>query len=342
MDPSRPIILLVALLLATTCASTTLPIAAGISVEAADQSLHIQYLGTGGYLIRRGADVLLTAPFFSNPSLARLAFAKITADTVRIDSILQRLEPLQPARAILVGHAHYDHLMDLPHIAARHATEARIYGSQTAVNTLSAVLPADRLVAVDQNAGTDQTAGTWHYPTADSLCRFMALKADHAPHVALGPIRLKFFKGRILQPLEQLPQRAWGWKEGRTLAYLIDFLRPDGGIQFRLHYQDAASAPPQGFPPLDPRPVDVAIFCVPGAEKIRAYPDSIARRLNPRHAVLGHWEDFFRPWTDNAAELRPVPRTDPRDLIQSLTEAVPHSTWTLPRPGGWLYIEEAD
>jgi hypothetical protein len=34
--------------------------------------VQIKYLGAGGYLIRRGDDVLLTAPLFSNPSLFRV------------------------------------------------------------------------------------------------------------------------------------------------------------------------------------------------------------------------------------------------------------------------------
>ena len=328
---------------AGTVLSAPLPISSGDPVQTNPQSLQIQYLGTGGYLIRRGADVLLTAPFFSNPSLTKVIFNRIASDTTRIDSILQRLEPLQPARAILVGHAHYDHLMDLPYIAGQYAPRATVYGSRTAVNTLSPVLPARRLVAVDQDAGTDQVAGPWRYPTPDSLVRFMALRADHAPHVGLGPIHFKFFKGRLLQPLEELPGRAWGWKEGITLAYLIDFLHADGRIQFRLHYQDAACAPPQGFPPPDPHPVDVAILCVPGHKKVRDYPEGIIERLAPRYAVLGHWEDFFRPWADSPVALRPVRFTDPLDFIDRLEAiAPPHNTWILPRPGSWLQVEEAD
>ena len=40
-------------------------------------TVQIRYLGAGGVVIKRGDDVLLTAPFFSNPSIPRVAFGEI-------------------------------------------------------------------------------------------------------------------------------------------------------------------------------------------------------------------------------------------------------------------------
>ena len=37
------------------------------------------------------------------------------------------------------------------------------------------------------------------------------------------------------------PGHAHAWKEGQTLAFLIDFLSPEGNILHRVFYQNAAS-----------------------------------------------------------------------------------------------------
>ena len=51
-------------------------------VQYADQ-VKSNYLGSGGHLIRRGNDVLMTAPFFSNPSmLEQLLPAKVKTDRI--------------------------------------------------------------------------------------------------------------------------------------------------------------------------------------------------------------------------------------------------------------------
>ncbi|MEE8166771.1 MAG: hypothetical protein V3T64_14485, partial [Myxococcota bacterium] len=43
-------------------------------------ALEIRYLGSGGHLIRRGSTAVMTAPFFSNPSLLRVAAGRISPD----------------------------------------------------------------------------------------------------------------------------------------------------------------------------------------------------------------------------------------------------------------------
>ena len=168
----------------------------------------------------------------------------------------------------------------------------------------------------------------------------MAIQSEHAPHF----FGIKLYAGKVSEKLDRLPKRAWGWKEGQTFAYLIDFLGEDGSIDFRIHYQDAASNPPWGFPPplesRDPKRVDVAIVCVPGFDRARSYPEGIIRRIQPRFVILGHWEDFFRPRTGDPEDLRVVPLTDPNVFIARMKKVLPSdSHWTMPRPGAWLRLK---
>ena len=43
----------------------------------------------------------------------------------------------------------------------------------------------------------------------------------------------------------------------------------------------------------DGKRVDVAVLCVGAWNQVPAYPQVLLKRLQPRLAILGHWEDFF-------------------------------------------------
>jgi L-ascorbate metabolism protein UlaG (beta-lactamase superfamily) len=331
--------------------SNGLPVYAGGSElppgdPAYPTEVQIKYLGAGGVVIKRGADVLLTAPFFSNPSIPRVAFGEIAARPEQIDHFLGSTGgSIADATAVLVGHAHYDHLMDVPYIKKKYLPQARIYGSETMRNTLAGdpTLSAEDVKSVEEkkeDVGTADRPGKW-WPAGPRL-RFMALRSEHAPIIA----HLKFFEGNYTEPLQQLPTRAFGWREGRTLAYLIDFLGADGKtVEFRIHYQDAASNKPLGFPPssfadpADDHPVDLAIVCMPGFDQVKEYPEAIVKRLKPRFVVIIHWENFFELLPDDPKDLRTVPTEDAERFLARLQAVLPEkASFTLPAPGAWMHF----
>jgi len=288
------------------------------------------YLGAGGWLIRHGEASLLTAPFFSNPGLVEVGVGRLATDTAAVDRFLP---PVADVPAILVGHAHYDHLMDVPYVARVHAPDARIYGSGTMVNLLRGdpALDPARLVDVEALAGDHAAPGTW-ISTPDGRMRFMALRSEHAPHL----FGIRLFHGEADRPRSRLPDRAAEWLDGPTLAWLIDVLDEEGEVALRIHYQDSASRPPLGFPPPDGIPVDVVILCTAGSGEAEGYPDALLEALAPRQALLGHWEDFFRPLD---APTRPVPGTDVDAFERRLAALLPEgSAQARPEPGQTLRI----
>jgi hypothetical protein len=189
------------------------------------------------------------------------------------------------------------------------------------------------------------TPPDWVYPGPSRRLRFLTLKSEHAP-VIFG---LKFFEGSYSEPLREPPTTAYGWLEGQTLAYLIDFMSADGKtVEFRVHFQDAASTAPIGFPPRfserphDQKRVDVAIVCMPGYGQVEGYPEKIVKRLNPRFVVITHWENFFARLPDDARDLRVVPATDPERFIARLKTALPEdASFKLPARGAWLRFTPA-
>jgi L-ascorbate metabolism protein UlaG (beta-lactamase superfamily) len=300
-------------------------------------TVQVKYLGAGGVVIKRGADVIVTAPFFSNPSIPRVALGEIAARPDQIKRFLDRPDNgLAGAKAILVGHAHYDHLMDVPYIWSHYAQQATIYGNTTMKNTLAAdtSMAAARVVSVESDMGTHTEPGKWFYPGgADQRVRFMALKSEHAPIFW----HIKFFEGNYDAPLHEIPTRAFRWRQGQTLAYLIDFMSADGKtVEFRVHYQDAASTPPLGFPPDDGRRVDLALVCMPGFNQVNDYPEGLMGRLKPRFVVLIHWEDFFSPLPDTREGLRTVAAEDAEGFLARLLPVLHGAPFKLPAPGAWM------
>src|SRR5690554_543563 len=288
-------------------------------------TLDIQYLGVGGHRLQVGDEIILTAPSFTNPNfLLTVPFMPLCSDPQRIDELMPESAS---AQMLLVGHAHYDHLLDVPHVLLKHAPEAHLYGSQTTINTVSGVIPAARMTALDTSMGSREQPGQWHY-SRSGRSRIMGLKSSHAPHF----MGIKLMQGRYDEPQKKLPWHSFGWKEGQTLAYLIDFLDEQQQPVYRVFYQDSASAETDGVVPelADGKDIDVAIICPASFAQVEQYPESIIHNTRARHFILGHWEDFFG--NDPRGQQKFVRAADQEAFIERLSAALPeHSLWTLPQ-----------
>jgi len=315
----------------------------GIRLDTPDPGtprVELQYLGNGGWLIRRGNDVVVTAPFVSNPSKLAI-YLPSHPNTARIDAMIPVLPEL---RTMLIGHSHYDHAMDVPHVLETRAPRATLYGSKTVKHLLGETVGHDRVVDVTDTskgmrAAEGATPGVWVTPPGTAV-RFMPLASSHAPHL-FGFVKMVWW-GRLTTdvPKGQLPSVPGAWPEGETLAFLIDFLRPDGSVEFRVYYQDSASESGKGIVPTlappDDVPVDVAILCVAGFAQVRRNPEHILENVRPRYVVGGHWEDFFfRP--SDADERYVAPNTSLGDFVRRVQEAS-NAPVAVPLPGTKVFI----
>jgi len=299
------------------------------------------YLGVGGFVIRRGDHALMTAPSVSHPGLLSVFFGRpISSNGPRVDSLMRRVEerlPLEGVSGILVGHGHYDHLIDVPR-TMRWTPNARVYGSATVKNLLAPFprLDTSRVVAVDDSAGDARRDGRWVY-THDRAFRFMPLRSAHAPNF-LG---ITIASGSLDAPRKTRPSSAHQWLMGPVYAYLIEVLGAGGTPVFRVLYQDAASERAYESLPLARRAdtVDVAIITVGnyrGLFGVRDYPHALLDSLKPRRVVLGHWENFFRAPSDS---LRVIPLTNTRELVRRVEGAVGPGNWVTLRPlAGERYV----
>ncbi|MEM7414415.1 MAG: hypothetical protein AAF389_02895 [Gemmatimonadota bacterium] len=263
-----------------------------VQADPGDGALRLTYLGTGGWIMEHGADMVLGAPLFSNPSFLGTGLGVVRADTAAIDRGLAPYD-IEHAAAVLVGHAHYDHLMDVPRTVLEHTPDARILGSRTVQNTLGLWSGVGHLVdRVEPHVADVESEGEWM--RYGPRIRVLPLKSWHAPHFD----GLTLYRGTADVPRRAEPTRAGEWLDGFTVAFLIDFLDDDGTIAHRIYYQDAVTQAPWGFAPVTliaERPVDVAILVPATFDQVDWHPEAFVENLQPKRILLGHWEDFFIP-----------------------------------------------
>ena len=297
--------------------------------------LSIQYLGVGGHLFRFRGSSIMTAPSITNPSFWLLGpFMPISTDTDLVD---QYLPDVTDVESILVGHAHYDHLMDVPYVMQNKAPQSHAYGSATMVHSIAPEIKKERLHALNNSMAILDKPGEWQYNNNRSI-RFMAIKSTHAPHF----MGINMMSGSYSQDLEALPWHAFGWKEGQTLSYLIDFLGSQEEILHRVYYQDAASQEPLGLLPKliakDQKRVDIAIITPASFNQVDNYPESIMLDTKARHYILGHWEDFFANQEQEQQDF--VRAIDSDEFFHRFKKNLNRdSTWAMPMLYSTQYFE---
>lgn len=164
---------LAGLLIVTTALSASPPQKSTSNIQVT-----LRYLGTAGWEISDGTTVILVDPYLSRvygpqPS-GRPPFArapgdtrplygwndKAVPDTAVIDSHISR------ADFVLVTHTHYDHVLDVPHIALK--THATIIGTESTENVMRAYdVTEEQLITV--RGGEDYEFGSFSLKVIPNL-----------------------------------------------------------------------------------------------------------------------------------------------------------------------------
>jgi L-ascorbate metabolism protein UlaG (beta-lactamase superfamily) len=285
--------------------------------------LEVHFIGVQGWVLRHRGETVLTAPMYTRGSVLDVSIGNpVPVDTAAIDAGLAAIE-LGDVKAIVSGHAHYDHLMDVPHIMMNQAPDATLFANLSARHLLAAVAPdrapgcsgpdptqtidRARVIALD-----DPIASAVDYrncpelrppgaPLEGSWVRAPGSNIRIYPICSVHPdqfLFIHFGEGNIEEDQCELPPRPNDWLEGHTLAYVIDFLDDNDQPAFRVFYQDSPTDLPIGHPPADviaDKAVDLALLCVGSTNQVMDHPETIVAALQPRFALSGHWEDFFQP-----------------------------------------------
>ncbi len=213
-------------------------------------SLTFRWLGVAGIELQAGGQVLAIDPFFTRPTLLQM-LRPVRPHT----SLVQ--EKLPACDAVLVTHAHYDHLLDVPSVLQR--SDAKVYGSANTCQLLrllgipeaqvSQVHPGDQL-----NIGDFQVE---------------VVPGQHSP-LPFGWI----FNGPVHPDLRP-PLHVWDYRMDVCLGYRLSVM----GTSLLV-----CSA--------QPHPAQV-LFAV--AQESREYYQRLFNGVQPTTFIPIHWDNFTRP-----------------------------------------------
>jgi len=230
-------------------------------------TVRVTYLGVNGYQFEANGHALLVDPYFTRVGLTSIAFQqRLEPNQTRIAFGLQRVRAR--VDAVLVTHAHFDHLLDVPEIAKR--AQARLVTGVTAANlAMSCGLPPRQCLVVQP--GATRIIGPW---------RIRVLPSAHDRIFGWLP-----FRGTKTQP-GRCPTRAADWRLGEPLAFLIE-------ANSRRIYIDSGGTL-EVLPDAQIAPVDLAILGVALPDSRKRLPAAIAR-LGAKYFLPSHQDDFFSP-----------------------------------------------
>lgn len=265
------------------------------ALAASGEPVRVRWLGTAGFAIEHAGHTLLIDPYVTRAPLRRCIVAPLAPDQ---DAIAQHAAR---ADAIIVGHSHFDHVLDVPAIAR--ATGAKVFGSRSAANLcrISGV-PEAQVDVVERPAGgapVEREVGPFRLrfvPSAHS--RFLAGRVP--------------FPGDIAD-CDDVPLRTERYRCGAVFGVDVEV----GG---RHLYHIGSAELVEAALDARPRNVDLLLLCVAGWTTSDAFPERVVRAFSPRAALLHHWDNFFRPMSRAAA---PLPAMRLAQLVDRLGRAAP-------------------
>ena len=295
------------------------PAIAQLDERPVNPNTEIRYYGTACFTIQRGESVLLTDPFVSNPSAGKVMFGKVKTDE---DYVNKYINPatLGKTKLVVSGHAHYDHLMDFPHLSKYIPNATPLVANQTAKHILSYYDLPQPIVVMNDSLGTNERSGVWTY-SVDSTMRTMAFKSMHPPHIA----GLNLMNKRYTEDLVAEPVLASDWQEGKTMAFMVDWLEGDS-ITYRIYFSSSLAQQPFGLFPkvlLDEHPIDDLFISAILVRKYEDAPKPLIDLAKPKRIILMHWENLFR---SKENEVEPMKEKEFDSLFKRLNEEYGNTT----------------
>lgn len=224
--------------------------------------LELRWIGTAGFRLAYQGTVVWIDPYVTRLPLGQLIRRRVVpSDELAIAREIDR------ADAVLVGHTHFDHALDVPAIVRR--TGATAYGSPS----LDHLMRLHGLAATVVEPHRDYEVGPF---------RFHFVPSVHS-RLQLG-LGVPYSGELTCDHLDHLTPQAY--KCGQVWGICIEV----AGMRF--YHQGSADLLEDE---IRDRGVDVFLCGISGRRFTPKYVERIVRALQPQMIVPTHYDDFFRP-----------------------------------------------
>lgn len=224
--------------------------------------LELRWIGTAGFRLAYQGTVVWIDPYVTRLPLGQLIRRRVVpSDELAIAREIDR------ADAVLVGHTHFDHALDVPAIVRR--TGATAYGSPS----LDHLMRLHGLAATVVEPHRDYEVGPF---------RFHFVPSVHSK-LQLG-LGVPYSGELTCEHLDELTPQAY--KCGHVSGICIEV----AGMRF--YHQGSADLLEDE---IRDRGVDVFLCGISGRRFTPKYVERIVRALQPQMIVPTHYDDFFRP-----------------------------------------------
>lgn len=283
--------------------------------RATRRRLRLTHLGAAGWQITDGAIVVVLDPFFSRIRFSDRPFGPAASavpgdqrpvfgpddvpvsDTATIDAHLGRVD------FVLVSHSHFNHCMDVPHIARK--TGAIVIGTESTTNLARAggVPDAQRLTV---RGGEDFEFGA------------LSVKVIPSLHSALNG--KQYFQSAVVPRDVAAPPRLRDYVEGGTLAYLV---RLGGHRVLAFGSMNYIEREVAGL-----RPTVVLVAAARPRLEIHDYTGRLLKSLGrPPVVIATHWDVQSRPYGASQDEAL----DEAARFVREVKAASPGSRVVVPR-----------
>jgi L-ascorbate metabolism protein UlaG (beta-lactamase superfamily) len=226
--------------------------------------LEVTWIGTAGIRFAYQGKTLWIDPYVTRLPFSSLMLRRVVPSNE--DAIARTVDR---ADAVLVGHTHFDHALDVPAIARRFGCP--VYGSRSLVNLMALHGLAPQAVEVE--AHRDYEVGPF---------RFHFVPSQHSK-LQLG-LGIPYSGELTCEHVDALVPQAY--KCGQVWGVYVEV----AGVSF--YHQGSADLIEDE---IRDRGVDYFLCGISGRRFTARYVERVVARLQPGAVVPTHYDDFFRP-----------------------------------------------
>lgn len=250
------------------------------------------WLGTAGFKLSYQGTNLWIDPYVTRLSLLQLVGRRVVPPSSEAVS-----RWVDKADAVLVGHTHFDHALDVPAIAK--ATGCKVYGSRSLENLMGLYGLAPQAVAVEPHRDYEVGPFKFHFvPSIHSKLQ-LGLGIPYAGELTCDHVD------------ELTPQ---AYKCGQVMGLHIEV----AGTRF--YHQGSADLLEAE---IKDRGVDIFLCGISGRRFTPNYVARIVKALAPNLIVPTHYDNFFRPLEAQAEFSFNVNLTGFADEVRAASRDVP-------------------